>query len=212
MELCTLLVIWTWMWSRSVMSHWTPCNPNRWPPTRLLCPWDFPGNSTGVDCHFLLQGIFPTQGSNPGLPHHRQTLYRLSHQGSVLLFTRGQTMVEVMKIMATSFKRSHVCTATLRVPNWESQFLGRLIRSPWSPRREGSGALKVEIGVWNSQGGEKDKHFYFPLHSLVLVNYTIQFKLSTSDYTRTMYPAGGQFLLPENLLTNPDILQCILWE
>ena len=32
--------------------------------------WDFPGNSTGVDCHFLLQGIFPTQGSNPGLPHY----------------------------------------------------------------------------------------------------------------------------------------------
>jgi len=35
--------------------------------TRLLCPWDFPGNSTGVDCHFLLQGIFLTQGLNPGL-------------------------------------------------------------------------------------------------------------------------------------------------
>ena len=41
----------------------------------------FPGNSTGVGCHFLLQGIFPTQGSNPGLPHCRQTVYRLSHQG-----------------------------------------------------------------------------------------------------------------------------------
>ena len=53
-------------------------------PTRFLCPWDFPGNSTGVDCHFLLQGIFPTQGSNPGLPHWRQTLYHLSQQGSVL--------------------------------------------------------------------------------------------------------------------------------
>ena len=43
---------------------------------------DFPGNSAGVDCHFFLQGIFPTQGLNPGLPHCRQTLYRLSHQGS----------------------------------------------------------------------------------------------------------------------------------
>ena len=44
-----------------------------------------PGNSTGVDCHFLLQRIIPTQGWNPGLPNCRQTLYRLSHQGS--LFT-----------------------------------------------------------------------------------------------------------------------------
>ena len=46
----------------------------------LLQPWDFPGKCTGVGCHFLLQGIFPTQGSNPGLPHCRQTLYHLSHQ------------------------------------------------------------------------------------------------------------------------------------
>ena len=38
-------------------------------PTRLLRPWDFPGKSTEVGCHFLLQGIFPTQGLNPGLPH-----------------------------------------------------------------------------------------------------------------------------------------------
>ena len=43
-------------------------------------PWDFPGKSTGVGCHFLLQGIFPTQESNPGLRHCRQTLYHLSHQ------------------------------------------------------------------------------------------------------------------------------------
>ena len=51
-------------------------------PTRLLCPWDFPGNTTRVDCHFLLQGIFPTQGSNLGLLHCRQMLYCLIHQGS----------------------------------------------------------------------------------------------------------------------------------
>ena len=50
--------------------------------TKFLCPWDFQGKSTGVGCHFLLQGIFPTQGSNPGLSHCRQTLYHLSHQGS----------------------------------------------------------------------------------------------------------------------------------
>ena len=51
-------------------------------PTRILCPWDFPGKSTGVGCHFLLQEIFLTQESNPGFPHCRQMLYHLSHQGS----------------------------------------------------------------------------------------------------------------------------------
>jgi len=50
--------------------------------TRLLCPWDFLGKGTGVGCHFLLQGIFLTQGWNPGLLHCGQTLYALSHQGS----------------------------------------------------------------------------------------------------------------------------------
>ena len=51
-------------------------------PTRLLCPWDFPGKNTGVRCHSLLQGIFMTQGSNLGLLHCRQILYWLSFQGS----------------------------------------------------------------------------------------------------------------------------------
>ena len=46
------------------------CN-SLWPPwtdpTRQLCPWDYPGKNTRVDCHFLLQGIFLVQGSNPCL-------------------------------------------------------------------------------------------------------------------------------------------------
>ena len=45
-------------------------------------PWNSPGQNTGVCNHSLLQGIFPTQGSNPGLPHCRRILYQLSHQGS----------------------------------------------------------------------------------------------------------------------------------
>ena len=48
---------------------------------RLLCPWNSPGKSTGVGCRALLQGIVPTQGWNPGLPHCRQILYHLRHQG-----------------------------------------------------------------------------------------------------------------------------------
>ena len=38
-------------------------------PTRLLCSWDSPGKNTGLCCHALLQGIFPSQGSNPVLSH-----------------------------------------------------------------------------------------------------------------------------------------------
>ena len=43
----------------------TPGPHGLW-PARLLCPWDSPGKNTGVHCHALLQGIFPTQGSNLG--------------------------------------------------------------------------------------------------------------------------------------------------
>ena len=53
--------------------------PHELKPTKLLCPWDFPGKETGVCCLFLLQGIFLTQESNPGLLHCRQILYRLSY-------------------------------------------------------------------------------------------------------------------------------------
>ena len=46
---------------------------------RLPCPWSYPGKKTGVGYHSLLQGIFPTQGSNLGLLHCRKILYHLNH-------------------------------------------------------------------------------------------------------------------------------------
>ena len=57
---------------------------------RLLGPWDSPDKNTGAGCHFLLQGIFPTQGSNLGLLHCRQTLYHLTYQGSPLSKNEGK--------------------------------------------------------------------------------------------------------------------------
>ena len=51
-------------------------------PHGLYSPWNSPGQNTGVGSRSLLQGIFPTKGSNPDLPHCRQILYQLSHKGS----------------------------------------------------------------------------------------------------------------------------------
>ena len=51
-------------------------------PRGQYSPWNSPGQNTGVSSHSLLQGIFPTQESNPGLLHCRQILDHLSHQGS----------------------------------------------------------------------------------------------------------------------------------
>ena len=50
---------------------------------------DSPGKNTGVDCHALLQGIFPSQGSNPGLLDYRRILYQLSYQRSTKMGLSG---------------------------------------------------------------------------------------------------------------------------
>ena len=60
----------------------TLCNPMDYSPPGSFVHGDSSGKNTGVGCHALLQGIFTTQGPKPGLPHRRQILYSLSHQGS----------------------------------------------------------------------------------------------------------------------------------
>ena len=60
----------------------TLCDPIDCSPPGFSVHGDSPGRNTGVGCHALLQGIFPTQGSNPGHPHCRWILYGLSHEGS----------------------------------------------------------------------------------------------------------------------------------
>ena len=64
-----------WSESHSVVSD------SLW-PHGLYSPWNSPGQNTGVGSLSPLQGIFPTQGSNPDLPHCRRILYQLSHKGS----------------------------------------------------------------------------------------------------------------------------------
>ena len=76
----------------------TLCNPMDCSLPGSSVHGNSPGKNTGVGCHALLQGIFPTRGSNPGLSHCRQILYHLSHQGSPrilewvpYLFSRGSS-------------------------------------------------------------------------------------------------------------------------
>ena len=59
----------------------TVCKPMDCSPPASSVHGDSPSKKTGVGCHALLQGIFPNQGLNPGLPHYRQILYCLIHQG-----------------------------------------------------------------------------------------------------------------------------------
>ena len=58
------------------------------PPHGLYSPWNSLGQNTGVGSLSLLQGLFPTQGSNLGLPHCRWILYQPSHKGSPRILER----------------------------------------------------------------------------------------------------------------------------
>ena len=87
----------TWVWSLSWSWWFIECDPKQqwsevkvsqscptlWDPMDYIySPWNSPGQNTGVGSLSLLQRIFPTQGSNLGLPHCRWILYQLSHKGS----------------------------------------------------------------------------------------------------------------------------------
>jgi len=89
----------------------------------LHSPWNSPGQNTGVGSLSLLQGIFPTQGSNPGLPHCRRILYQLSHKGnsssphSVLQFRSAQSLSRV-RLFATPWTAAN--QASLSITNSRS--------------------------------------------------------------------------------------------
>ena len=72
------------MHAKLLQSCLTLCDPMDYSPLGTSVHGDSPGKNTGVGCHVLLQGIFSTQRSNPGLPHYKQILYQLNYQGSPL--------------------------------------------------------------------------------------------------------------------------------
>ena len=95
--------------------------PDSLHPHGLYSPWNSLGQNTGVSSLSLLQGIFPTQGSNPGLPHCRGILYQLSHKGSPRIlewvaypFSRG-----------SSWPRNQTrffCIAGIFFTNWATRY------------------------------------------------------------------------------------------
>ena len=85
--------MWTFFIPEPISFHCSVCSVvynSLWPyglqPTRLLCPWNFPGNNTGMGYHFLLQGVFLTQRSNLHLLHLQVNSFRLSHLENSLFF------------------------------------------------------------------------------------------------------------------------------
>ena len=69
----------------------------------MVCPWNSPSKDTGVGCHSLLQGIFPTQVLNLSLLHCRWITYRLSYQGSLLQCCKKKKKTFILIIFSIRF-------------------------------------------------------------------------------------------------------------
>ena len=126
----------------------------------------FSRQNTGVGCHFLLQRIFPTQGSNLGLLHCRQMLYHLSHQGIPGgIWVDSNKLVELKKKKEsrdiTLSTKVHLVKAMVfpivmygceswiikkaehqRIDVFELWCWRRLLRVPWTARRSNQSILK----------------------------------------------------------------------
>ena len=105
-----------------------PMDPMDYSPPGPSVDEDSPGKNTGVGCHALLQGIFPTQGSSPGLSHWRWILYDLSHQGSPTIlewvaypFSRRSSRPRNWTWVSCIAGRSFTSWATVhRVSEWDT--------------------------------------------------------------------------------------------
>ena len=113
----------------------------------------FSGKSTGVGCHFHLQGIFLNQGSNPGLLHCRQMLYPLSHQGSPNSILKSiditlPTKVHLIKalffpVVVYGCERWIIKKAECRKTDaFELWCWRKLLRVPWTARISNQSILK----------------------------------------------------------------------
>ena len=106
-------------------------------PHGLYSPWNSPGQNTGVGSLSLLQGIFPTQALDPGLPHCRRILYQSTHQGSPKIlewvtypFSRGSSQHRSLPWISGGFFTSWAThlTSVNKSKEGEDLLQGR---SPW---------------------------------------------------------------------------------
>ena len=132
---------------------------NSLPPHGLYSSWNSPGQDIGVGSLSLLQRIFPTQGSNPGLPHYSWILYQLSHKGNPRIlewitypFSSGSSWPRNWTVIS--------CFAGGFFTNWaskEAHGRGRRVicigRKPWRLRASQQQQNQLEYLRWKKNRG-----------------------------------------------------------
>ena len=133
----------------------TLCDPMACSPPGSSVHGHSPGNNIAVSCHALLQGIFPTQGSDPGLPHWRQILYCLSHKGSP--YKNSRSSLKNKKILTHAKTRmkpeaSLVAQMVKNLPGVQETWVWSLGRE--DPLKKGM-ATHPNIIAWRTAWTEK---------------------------------------------------------
>ena len=152
--------------SESCSVLFSSLRPHGLQPAKLLCPWNSPGKNIGVGRHSLLQGIFPTQGLNPGFLHCRWILYHLSHgvmlktylcvfSKHLLFISRVSNQCIKMIMNLTDHIKNH--STMNRIPNLQNQLFLRVSNtSIWSQKTTIEGEAGLLVLFLTSQ-------HYFPL-------------------------------------------------
>ena len=106
-----------WLWSRALsLALWNHLESESHSAVSVQChglysPWNSPGQNPGVGSLSLLQGIFPTQGSNPDLPHCRRTLYQLNHRENLRIYWSGEPIPSAVNLSNQGIKPGVSCIA-----------------------------------------------------------------------------------------------------
>ena len=147
------------MHAQSLQSCLTLCNPMDCRPSGSSGHGDSPGKNAGGGCQALLQEIFPTQGSNPGLLHCRWILYHLSHLDSILKSCLTlPTKVHLVKsmvfpvVMYGSESRTIKKAEHQRIDAFELWCWRRLLRALWTARISSQSILKEISPEYSLEG------------------------------------------------------------
>ena len=152
--------MWSSKYEWKLLSHVQSLRPHG-----LGSPWNSPSQNSGAGSLSLLWGIFPTQGTNPGIPHCSQILYQLSHKGS------------------PTASRKDLLTGALNLQFSSIHSLSRvwLFATPWT------GARQTSLFITNSQGIPK----IMPIESVMPSNYLIL--CSSLLHLPSNFPSIGVF-------------------
>ena len=132
----------------------------------LYSPWNSPGWNTGVGSLSFLQGIFPNQGLNPGLPHCGRILYQPSHQGSPETWVQFLGWEDALEKGTTTFSSF----LAWRIP-WD--------RGAWQATVHGIAKSRIWLSNFHFQFFRTLSVVYIQIHCISKVLFTISSKLSS---------------------------------